>query len=206
VAELAKLAQILGWTGIAITDNWHSLERIEQLKEQIAATKSKIELYPGVKLQPADPTDLKRLLNTVRPHVAVVVVHGGDYAINRAACSDRRVDILAHPELGRLDSGLDDVAIRAAAQNNVAIQVNFRQILYVIRKSRSAVLNHIATNIRLAQAMRAPLIACSGALSKFELRDPRALVAMVNVLNGQLPVSFAAVSDVPISIIKRRTK
>lgn len=208
VAEMAKFAEQLGWSGICIADSWHGLERITQLKEHIAAAQkeTKVEILPGITLHPSTPGELKHLLERVRGAVLVVAVAGGDYAINRAACEDNRVDILAHPERGRPDSGLDDICCRAAVANGVAIGVSFREVLYSSRRGRARVLQQISTNIQLATSMRAPLVFVSGAQSKWDMRDPRQLTALANTLGAELPTAFAAVSDIPNQMIVRNKK
>ncbi|HEQ78594.1 MAG TPA: hypothetical protein ENI78_03110, partial [Euryarchaeota archaeon] len=59
----------------------------------------------------------------------IIVVHGGRAEINRSAVSDSRVDVLAHPWLGRRDSGVDAVVAREAADNGVAIELCISYLL-----------------------------------------------------------------------------
>lgn len=208
IAELASMAGRLGWSGIAIADVYAGKERLEQLKANIAAVQQqvKVELIPAVTLRPADVPELKKQLNEVRHLVPIVVVAGGDYSINRAACEDSRVDVLVHPELNRPDSGLDDICLTAAASNGVAIGVSFNTVLRAFRKARSRTLQYIATNIRLAAAFRNQMVVVSGAQSRWELRDPRQLIALMVVLGAELSHAFAATADIPAMIIERNKK
>lgn len=208
VERLAQQAKALGWSGIAITDNWQGIEKLKQMKEHCAAAQKAvgIEVWPGIKIQADDKSELARLIGLVRDQIHVLIVHGGNYEINRAAVSDARVDILAHPELGRFDNGLDDVCAHLAAENNVSIEINFRQVLSSYRKLRSKILEQMAENIRLAAAFRAPIIVCSGAQSIWEMRDPRQLIAVANVLGQDLAKAFASASDIPAQIIEKNSK
>ncbi|MFQ6009846.1 MAG: ribonuclease P protein component 3 [Candidatus Aenigmatarchaeota archaeon] len=208
IIELAMFAEQLGFSGIVICDKFESLEKIREMKEHIEKAKKEvdIEIYPGVEIEAKNPLELKQLLSRVREHVLVVAVHGGSYAINRAACEDSRVDVLCHPELGRIDSGLDAVCMKASAANDVAIQVNFRNILYSYRRSRSALLANMAMNVRLANELNAKTIICSAAQAKWDMRDPRELISIMNVLGTELSKAFYSLSDVPAGIIEKNTK
>ena len=208
IAELASMAERLGWTGMVIADNWEGPEKLKHLKTAIAVAQKefKIELVPAVTLKPKDVQELKTQLNEVRQAVSVVIVAGGDYNVNRAACEDNRVDLLVHPELNRPDSGLDGICLSAATANGVAIGVNFNTVLHDSHRARAKTLQHLALNMQLFREYRTPFVVVSGAHSKWELRDPRQLIALVNILGAELPHAFAAASDVPAGIIDRNMK
>jgi len=204
--EMVRFAEDLGYSGVAICDNYESKEKLAELAKIIKELKTEIEVYPGVLIQAETVNQLKDMISKVREKAVVVVVAGGNYEINRAACDDPRVDILAHPESGRIDSGLDEACLEAAAKNNVAIQINFREILYSFRKQRSYSLNHIEKNIRLAEHFRVPLIVCSGAQSKWDMRAPRELVSVANVLGLEISKAFLGVTTIPQQIIEDNMK
>jgi len=206
VEQIIDFAKRLGYSGIAICDNYQGPEKLNELKNEINKIETDLEVYPGVNIQAKDVNQLKEIISKVREKVHIVIVSGGDYSINRAACEDPRVDILAHPELARMDSGLDEPSLNAATQNNVAIQLNFREILYNFRKPRSYILNHIAKNINLCNHFRTPVIFCSGAQSIWDLRSPRELISIANVLGMELGKAFASVTSIPQEIIEENKK
>jgi len=208
VSAIAKMAKRLGLAGIAVADLFIDEPRLGKLREatEAAAKEHGIDVHTGVELQPKDPEELKRMLDAVRGVADVVIVAGGDYKVNRAACEDARVDILAHPEFGRKDNGLDEQCFAAAIKNNVAIEINFRHVLFSYKRSRAHVLEHIATNIRLANEKGAKLIVCSGANSTWEMRDARQMIAVTNVLGMDLSKAFLSSSEIPLSIIARNRK
>ena len=206
VEEIAKFAEKLGYAGIAICDDYQGIEKLNELKKMIKEVKTRVELIPGVVIKAKDKSELKTALNKVREKVVIVIVHGGSYQINRAACEDSRVDILAHPELGRSDSGLDKACLNAAIENNVSIQINFREILYSFRKPRSYVFNHIAKNIKLCNSYKTPMVTCSGAQSIWGMRGARELVSIANVLGLELGRAFASVTSVPQQIVENNKK
>lgn len=204
--EIVEFAQKLGYTGIAICDTFENKENIDKLKEAISKLETNTEVYAGAYIQAKNVPELKEMITKARENAMVVVVAGGNYNINRAACEDPRVDILAHPELGRIDSGLDQVCLACATRNNMAIQINFREILYSFRKPRSYILNHITKNINLTNQYRTPVIISSGAKSIWDMRAPRELVSMANVLGLDLGKAFHGVTSVPQEIIQNNMK
>ena len=205
IEEIAKFAEQLGFSSIVICDVWQGMGKLHELKEKITEAQKlvKVEILPGTKIQANNVGELKHALEQVREQVVVVAVAGGDYDVNRAACEDSRVDLLAHPEFNRRDNGLDEACLNAASKNNVAIEINFRELLGTYRKSRAIMLEKIGTNVRLCQELGVKMAVSSGAQSVWEMRDPRELVSIANILGMELAASFATVADIPSWIVER---
>ncbi len=203
--ELAKMAEKLGWDGFALADRFESVEKFKAFKAAIADVqkKTKVEIFPAVEIQVAEPNDLKRALEKVRNLALVVIVLGGNYKINRAACEDARVDILAHPAFGRLDSGLDEACLQKAFENNVSIELNFKEILNSFRRQRAQVLQNSAMNLKLCEALKVKTILCSGAGNIWEMRDPRQIISVAENLGLELSKGFSAASEIPEKIIEK---
>jgi ribonuclease P/MRP protein subunit RPP1 len=204
--QLVDFAKKLGYSGIAVCDNYQGVDKLEELKKRISELKTDIEVYSGVNIIPTSVIEMKELVSKVRERVNLVVVSGSDYSVNRAACDDSRIDILMHPELGRPDSGLDEPSLEAATQNNVAIGISFREILFNFRKPRAYILNHIAKNLMLCDHFRTPLVVCSCAQSVWGMRNPREFVSLVNVLGLDIGKAFAATTSTPQSIVEGNKK
>jgi len=204
--QLVDFAKKLGYSGIAVCDNYQGLEKLEELKKRISELKTDMEVYSGVNVIPTSVNEMKEIVNKVREKVNLVVVSGSDYSVNRAACDDSRIDILMHPELGRPDSGLDEPSLEAATQNNVAIGISFREILFNFRKPRAYILNHIAKNLMLCDHFRTPIVVCSCAQSVWGMRNPREFVSLVNVLGLDIGKAFASTTSTPQSIVEENKK
>jgi len=58
-------------------------------------------------------------------------------------------------------------------------------------------------NILLCKKFNAPIIVTSGALSKWELRGPRELAALANLLGLDLGKAIETVSTTPAGIIEK---
>jgi ribonuclease P/MRP protein subunit RPP1 len=105
--------------------------------------------------------------------------------------------------MDRQDSGLNHVLVKLAAKNNVAIEINFREILISSKKTRSKVLENMQKNIKLCKKLKAPIILCSGAISHWELRDPKTLVSFVSQLGLELKEAENCLSKIPENISKQ---
>jgi ribonuclease P/MRP protein subunit RPP1 len=200
--QLASTAKQLGYSGICFVEYFKNEEQIKKLKAEIEKVKEKIgiEIFLGFEAR-----NLKELsiLREKRRKFDVFLVRGGDLRLNRAACETAEVDILTHPEFERTDSGLNHVLVKEAAKNNVAIEINFREILVSSKKTRSTVLRNISSNIKLAKKYKAPIIVCSGSLSHWDITDPQCLISFASLLGLELNEAKATVSTVPEKIIKQ---
>jgi ribonuclease P/MRP protein subunit RPP1 len=200
--ELATTAKQLGYTGIGFSEYFENLDQIKKLYADIEKVKDKvgIEIYLGLEAR-----SVKELfkLTEIRRKFDILLVRGGDLKLNRIACETPEVDILTHPEFERNDSGLNQVLLKSAAKNRVAIEINFREILITNKKSRARVLHNIIQNIRLAKKYKTPIILCSGAISHFELRDPQVLISTANQLGLELKEAKECISKIPENIISQ---
>jgi len=200
--QLASAAKQLGYRGICIVEYFKGEDQIKKLKTELEKTKQKtgMEIFLGFEAR-----SLKELylLKERRRRFDILLVRGGDLRLNRAACETAEVDILTHPEFGRIDSGINHVLIKEAAKNNVAIEINFREILVSSKKTRSMILKNISNNIKLAKKYKTPIIACSGALSHWDITDPQCLISFASLLGLELNEAKATVSTVPEKIVKQ---
>jgi ribonuclease P/MRP protein subunit RPP1 len=123
--------------------------------------------------------------------------------VNRAVCENSAIDVLCHPELNRTDSGLDHICVKAASEKDVAIEINFREILESYKRQRVNVISFIKKNIELCKKYNTKMITVSGAVSKWGLRSPRELAANAHVLGLDLGAAIASVSVVPEQILEK---
>jgi ribonuclease P/MRP protein subunit RPP1 len=200
--QLATTAKNLGYKGICFVEYYKGEEQIKKLKREIEDVKKKIgiEIFLGFEAR-----NLKELsiLKEKRKRFDVLLARGGDLKLNRKACETAEVDILTHPEFERTDSGLNHILVKEAAKNNVAIEINFREVLISSKRTRSLVLKNISTNVMLAKKFKAPIIACSGSLSHWDICDPQCLISFANLVGLELDEAKATVSNVPEKIIKQ---
>ena len=200
--QLASTAKELGYTGICFAEYFENDSQIKKLKEDISKVSEKVGIDIFLGFEARNPKELHKLVER-RRMFGILLAQGGNLEMNRLACETPEVDILTHPENNRTDSGLNHVLVKFAAENNVAIEVNFREILLASKRTRNSIMRHVSNNVRLVEKFHAPIILCSGGISHFELRDPRVMISMANQLGLELDEAKDAISEIPENIIKR---
>ncbi|NOZ81786.1 MAG: PHP domain-containing protein [Candidatus Micrarchaeota archaeon] len=183
--EMVRFAEILGFRTIAFCEHYSGITKLKEWFAEIEKIDTSIDVVKGVEIIEKNPVALKKTIFKVRRYAELVCVHGGDYTINREACRNRMVDVLAHPELGRNDPGLDEFCVRSAVENDVLIQVNFRLLMKGYGKTRARVFELVSENIRLCNELGAKVIISSGAYSIWGMRDPGSLNSVLKILGRE---------------------
>ena len=196
VEEMAGFAKNLGLFGIAVV-RYYTHEKFSKLPEI-----GGVELINAAMIKPASADELSAMAQKIRNDVELLIVHGGDYDINRAACESPLIDILAHPELGRKDSGLDHICAKAARENNVAIEVNFREVMESYKKRRVFVLSAIKKNIKLCRNYEVNMITTSGAVNTWGMRSGRELASISHLLGLELGTAIDSASTIPGEMLR----
>ncbi len=201
IEDIVKRAKLLGFKGICIVEYFENLNRMKNLRKIISEVVEKIGINIFIGFEAKSSDELKKLVRKRREY-DVLLVKGHDLNLNRKAVQTKEVDILTHPEFDRKDSGLDHVMAKLAAKNNVAIEVNFREILQSSKNTRSHIIHNITENVRLCEKFKAPLIISSGAVSHWQLKDPKILMSMGVLVGLDLNKAKKALSNTPENIIK----
>lgn len=193
--KIVETAKRLGYSGIGLVEKYANLDRFKKIEEKAKSVKD-LKVILGIEVEVDGVKELKRAVMKAKKYSNFVVVYGGEYKINRAAAEDSHVSVLSHPEYKRSDSGVDHIIAKFAAENGVAIEINFHEVLETFRKIRSFVLGHMRLNVELARKYGTPVIITSGARSKWDMRDPRELAAIGQVLGMSLEESMSSVSEI----------
>jgi ribonuclease P/MRP protein subunit RPP1 len=201
VQQLAETAKFLGYRGFCFSAHFEGLDQAKRLNEELSKVSKKvgIEIYLGFEAREAKEVER---LRQARRKFDVLLVRGGDLEMNRLAVETPEVDILTHPELNRNDCGMNDVLMKMAAKNNVAIELNFRHMLNASNHTRAKILRNMSQNVALAKKTKAPIVVCSGALSHWEMKDPLVLVSFANILGLEMKDAKASLSSVPEAGLK----
>ncbi len=122
----------------------------------------------------------------------IIVITGGSEKVNRSAVSTKNVDILLDPHLGQRkdkmhqrDSGLNQVLLKLAKQNNVAIGFSFKNVLN--SKNLEKDLGRIIQNIILCRKYKVKMV-----IQEFENRnrvDVNSLFKVLGMTAGEIKVS-----------------
>jgi ribonuclease P/MRP protein subunit RPP1 len=193
--ELAMMAKKLNLSGIGIVSYFPDIVEIPEIEG--------IDIVSAVMLKAGSPQDLNMMAKKARNKADILLVHGGIYDINRAACENPYVDILCHPELGRKDSGLDHICMKSAAENNVAIEINFREIMESYKRNRVYMLSSMKKNIKLCIKYDVPVITCSGAVTKWGMRSGREMASIAYLLGMELGKAINTTSSTPESFVQK---
>ncbi len=190
--ETVRIANILGITGLGVIINRTTEEDLEKLKIQTEPFKKQIDIAVGIEIKDK-PQNVVKIVKQLRKQVELILVHGGDLEVNRIAVETPEVDILLHPELkdpnqeSRQDSGLDQVMIKLAKKNNVAIEFGLNDVIYSYKKTRASVLKNLLYNAKLVRKYKVPFILTSGSWSPWNLRAASDLLSFGKYLGFQDP-------------------
>jgi len=191
---------MLGYKGICVSEYFRDEKHLEELKRKCKDIADRVGLDIFVGFQARNTKELSKL-TSLRRKYDVLLVRGGNVDLNRKAVETPEVDVLLHPEFGRYDSGFNHIMAKLARENNVAVEVNFREILLSSKNTRSHILHNISENIKLCKKFHTPIIICSGAISHLQMKDPKVLMSMGTLLGLELNEAKKCLSEVPKNII-----
>ncbi len=196
--QLAPEAKRLGYSGIAFIKSSKNYNETADINPP-----DDFSIFSGVEIYAKNPDDLRKNVQRFREHNDILIVNGGDIKINRAACEDPRVDILAHPYKNRRDSGINHVLAKKAAENNVAIELNINSIIRTRLSLRAKILSQFRQILKLQRKFKFPLIIASNAYSTYDLRTPEDITAFAGCLEMTYEEIRNSLSKNPIDIIER---
>lgn len=196
--QLAGEAKRLGYNGIALIQSSRNYNKPDDINPQ-----DDFNIWNGVEIYAKNPDDLRKKVQKFRERSDVVIVNGGDIKINRAACEDPRVDILAHPYKNRRDSGINHVLAKKASENNVAIELSINPMIKTRLSLRAKILSQFRQILKLQRKFKFPLIITSNAYSSYDLRTPEDIIAFAGCLEMTHDEIISSLSKNPANIIKR---
>jgi ribonuclease P/MRP protein subunit RPP1 len=197
--KLADEAKRLGYSGIAFIQSSKNEGRSNKINE----IKDDFKIFSGIEIYAKNPEDLKKKVQKFRDRSDVVTVNGGNIKINRAACEDPRVDILAHPYKSRRDSGINHIIAKKASENDVAIELSINSVIKTRLSTRAKILSQFRQIIKLQRKFGFPLIITSNAYSIYDLRTPEDIIAFTGCLEMTPEEAIDSLSKNPMNIIKR---
>jgi ribonuclease P/MRP protein subunit RPP1 len=159
------------------------------------------EVISGIKIFPKNAEDLKKQIRNSRKKTNVLMAVGGDLKINRAACENIKLDILSRPYYKRRDCGINHVLAKEAARNDVAIELNVCDVLRARSPLRSKIMAHFQEIIKLHRKFKFPLVMGSGAVSLYDMRNPRDLIAFSQCFGLNKKEANLALSHNPRNIV-----
>lgn len=172
-ARQALTAADYGFDGIVVRNHGDQQADIDYAAVADAAD---IDVASGIEIRADDPAQASGLVGNYRSKRTVVVVHGGDPAINRFAVEHAAVDVLAHPMAG--DGDFNHVLANAAAENGVRVEFALGPVLRESGGSRVRVLRGLGKLRELVADADAPYVVSADPRTHLQLRAPRELAAL----------------------------
>ena len=118
-----------------------------------------------------------------------IVVIAKDSDFNRKILENKKVNVLLFSNflgnknrLKQRDSGLNHILAKIARDNNIAIGIDIESIRKTEGKERGKLLARIKQNIKLCKKYKVPVMLCSFASSREEMRSAKDLQAFGRVL------------------------
>lgn len=202
---ITKDALKMGYSGLVLVKSSEELSSKYNADKKTPSIPSEthhsLSIFKGIEIRARNPEELKRKIQKFRNKVDVLLVHGGDLKINRAAVEDPRVDVLSHPYYGRRDSGFNHVLAIEAAENNVAVDINVGYLLSNHNHRRGKILAQFREISKLKSKYNFPLVITSGASSVYDFRSPRDLMELAACFGMDKKTACTALSKVPEDII-----
>ncbi|ELZ24122.1 ribonuclease P [Halosimplex carlsbadense 2-9-1] len=177
VARHASTAAEYGFDGVVVRN--HGGAPAEFDTEEIG-DRYGIDVVEGVEIRAEDPSRASGFVGNHRRSKTIVAVDGGSAAINRFAVEQPAVDVLAHPMAG--DGDVNHVLANAAADNGVRFEFSLGRVLRADGGQRVQAIRGLRKLREIVEACDAPYVVSADPRSHLQLRAPRELVAVGEVL------------------------
>jgi ribonuclease P/MRP protein subunit RPP1 len=172
VARLAMTASEYGYEGVVVRNHGESPASYDPDAVREAYG---VDVVTGVEVRAEDPSRASGFVGNHRDQRTVVVVHGGDPAVNRFAVGQPAVDVLAHP---MREGEFDHVLAREAAENGVRVELSLRPLVTDSGGSRVRAIERLRRLADLIEQYDTPFVASVDPRSHLDLRAPRDLAAL----------------------------
>ena len=169
--KMAAEASKYGWEHINFSYNQNdfldALNLKDDLKEKLGED---ITFDYTLEIESTNINEIRKNVNKFRNKVLCISVIGGDLKVNRAVLENIKIDVLSRPYLRRYDSGLNHILAKEAVNNNVAVELCFKDILKSYLAPRAKVISNFRDIYTLYRKFDFPLILSSRAESVFDIK------------------------------------
>lgn len=174
VSRLALTASEYGYDGLVVRNHGDAMAEFDPVR--IGAAHD-LDVVDGVEIRAGDGARASGLLGSHRDRRPVVCLHGG--ALNRFGVEQPRLDVLAHP---MRDGDVNHVLARAAVENGVRLEFNLAPVLRAEGGPRVRAVRGLRKLAELVRKYDVPFVVSADTTSHLELRAPRELVAVGEVV------------------------
>ena len=179
--SLAERALVLGYGllgfSLPLNEPDQSFEKAKRICSSLG-----LDASSRVDLAPESEAELRRLLNKVRRRFEIVAVCCKNASVARAACRDRRVDIVYFPRSEKpLFRGVEAAF---AAEGETAYEVRVGELAKLEGEELLGELWRVSIELGFACREDVPVLPTSFAFDEFGLRAPRDLIAFCTTVLG----------------------
>jgi len=201
ISEIAKVASNIGFKYIGIADfNRSNINMIGEVRKVFYDYG--LDMVSRVDLLSNDVEVLKKDLTFFRGKVEVIAVFCSNLSVARFAARDSRVDILLFSYSDWKKNFFDISEARLAVENEAAYEINITDLIRCSTINEMIkTLRIMSENIKIALKYGVPIIVSSGAKSIYELREPRAMASIANLLGISEFDALKCISDIPLNLI-----
>ena len=181
--KLAIEASKYGWNHINFSYNQDDYsDALEFKNDLIGELNERIALDYTLEIKSNNINEIRKITNKFRNKSSCISVVGGDLKVNRATLENVKIDVLSRPYLKRYDSGINHVLAKEAVNNNVAIELCFRDVLRSYLAHRSKIISNFKDIYTLYRKYGFPLILSSRAESVYDIKTTQDFTAFLNRL------------------------
>jgi len=188
--SLLKVLKKLGFSGAVLELQEELIEKFDELK--LRANELGMSLYRKLVVKPEGRRDLLKTLRGNRGKFEVITVICENLETALVAARDSRVDSLIIPPRPRFRI---DKGVASLIKNRVELPFKF------FLEDRQAFLE-TALNVIKFLGRKVDLIISSGAEDEYDLRNPRELAALLQVLGYDQEKALDSVSKIPEQILE----
>ena len=177
--KLAMEASKYGWEHINFSYNQNDFQNALNLKEDMEDNLGDaIDFDYTLEIRSTNINEIRKSVNKFRNKALCISVIGGDLKVNRAVLENIKIDVLSRPYLKRYDSGLNHILAKEAVNNNVAVELCFKDILRTYLTPRAKVISNFRDIYTLYRKFEFPLILSSGAESIFDIKTTHDFISV----------------------------
>lgn len=176
--KLAIEASKYGWNHINFSYNQDDYsDALEFKNDLIGELNERIAIDYTLEIKSNNINEIRKITNKFRSKSSCISVVGGDLKVNRATLENVKIDVLSRPYLRRYDSGINHVLAKEAVNNNVAIELCFRDVLRSYLAHRSKIISNFKDIYTLYRKYGFQLILSSRAESVYDIKTTRDFTA-----------------------------
>lgn len=198
--KLAIEASKYGWNHINFSYNQDDYsDALEFKNDLIEELNERIALDYTLEIKSNNINEIRKITNKFRNKSSCISVVGGDLKVNRATLENVKIDVLSRPYLKRYDGGINHVLAKEAVNNNVAIELCFRDVLRSYLAHRSKIISNFKDIYTLYRKYGFPLILSSRAESVYDIkttRDFTAFFKQTGLSDEEIAKSFGDASKI----------